>query len=120
MPEIDNQSDLWQIIDRYTKQSNAATLNEENKRTILEFYIKVKALVSKQTKRGNIGLRNLCRALRFMNAAIQLRYPVLKAIYDSLFSCFASHLDTQMQDMVKALIMNLFKIKSLPKLIVSS
>jgi hypothetical protein len=73
--------------------------------------------VSKQTKRGNIGLRNLCRALRFMNAALSLNYPVVKAIYDSLFACFASHLDAQMQDIVKQLIFSLFKIKSLPRLI---
>ena len=97
VPEIDNEADLWQIIDRYTRSAASNnTLNEENKRTILQFYIKVKLLVSKQTRRGNIGLRNLCRALRFMNAAIILRYPTIKAIYDSLFACFASHLDTQM------------------------
>lgn len=51
-----------------------------------------------------------------MNAAVKLRYPVLKAIYDSLFCCFASHLDAQMQDMVRQLIFGLFKIKALPRL----
>jgi len=45
------------------------------------------------TKRGNIGLRNLSRALSFMKSAINLKYPPLKAIYDSLYTCFASHLD---------------------------
>lgn len=96
MPEIDSEADLWQIIDKYTKSAQQSTLNEENKRTILQFYIQVKLTVSKQTKRGNIGLRNLCRALRFMNAALSLKYPVVKSIYDSLFACFASHLDAQM------------------------
>jgi hypothetical protein len=72
-------------------------LNEQNKRTILAFYIDVKALVGKETKRGNIGLRNLCRALKFINAAVAMSIPVVKAIYDSLFACFASHLDSQMQ-----------------------
>lgn len=96
VPEIDNEADLWSIIDKYTKSANHSTLHEENKRTILQFYIQVRIMVARQTKRGNIGLRNLCRALRFMNAAIQLKYPVMKAIYDSLFSCFASHLDTLM------------------------
>lgn len=47
----------------------------------------------KQTKRGNIGLRNLSRSLAFMKSAIALKYPVLKAVYDSLYTCFASHLD---------------------------
>lgn len=55
-----------------------------------------------------------------MNAAVQLKYPVVKAIYDSLFACFASHLDTQMQEMVKTLIFQLFKIKQLPKLSIAS
>jgi hypothetical protein len=66
---------------------------EQLKRKILEFYMQVRELVAKQTKRGNIGLRNLSRALAFMRSAIQLKYPILKAIYDSLYTCFASHLD---------------------------
>jgi len=53
-------------------------------------------MISKETKRGNIGLRNLCRALKFMNSAIQMSIPVVKAIYDSLFSCFASHLEASL------------------------
>jgi midasin (ATPase involved in ribosome maturation) len=101
VPELDNESDLWSIIDRYTKQNQHATLSEEYKRMVLQFYVSVKQQVQKQTKRGNIGLRNLCRALRFINAAMVLKYPPLKAIYDSLYTCFASHLDPQLQEMVK-------------------
>jgi hypothetical protein len=41
---------------------------------------------------------------------------VTKAIFDSLFTCFASHLDEQLQAQVRALIMKLFEIKSLPSL----
>jgi len=101
VPELDNESDLWSIIDRYTRQNQHTTLSEEQKRQILMFYVQVKQQVQKQTKRGNIGLRNLCRSLRFMNAAMNLKYPPLKAIYDSLYTCFASHLDPQLQEMVK-------------------
>jgi midasin len=89
VPELDNQSDLWMIIDR-----NCSTqLSEALKRKILEFYLKVREQVMKTTKRGNLGLRNLSRSLAFMKAAISLKYPPLKALYDSLFTCFASHLD---------------------------
>lgn len=52
-------------------------------------------------RRGNIGLRNLCRALFFIKNAIQLNYPAHKAIYDSLLTCFASHLDQQLQESVR-------------------
>ena len=53
----------------------------------------VTACLGRQMKRGNIGLRNLCRALFFIKSAVQLNYPPVKAIYDSLLTCFASHLD---------------------------
>lgn len=75
--------------------------------------------MQKQTKRGNIGLRNLCRSLKFMSAAMNLKYPALKAIYDSLYTCFASHLDPQLKEIVKESILRLFKIRSLPKLAIS-
>ena len=77
VPEIDNEADLWSIIDKYTKSSQQSTLSEEHKRTVLQFYVQVRQMISKQTRRGNIGLRNLCRALRFMNAAVKLRYPAV-------------------------------------------
>jgi len=89
VPELDNQSDLWMIIDKNCSNQ----VNELYKRKILEFYISVRDQVQKQTKRGNIGLRNLSRSLSFMKSAINLKYPILKAIYDSLYTCFASHLD---------------------------
>lgn len=59
--------------------------------------MQVREQVASQTKRGNIGLRNLSRALAFMRSAIQLKYPIFKAIYDSLYTCFASHLDATLQ-----------------------
>ena len=55
---------LWEIIDKVT--SGQSCLNEKEKRNILKFYLTTKSEVQKQTKRGNIGLRNLCRALHFM------------------------------------------------------
>ena len=70
-------------------------------------------------RRGNIGLRNLCRALFFIKSAIALNYPPIKAIYDSLLTCFASHLDQSLQESVRQMIMKLFEIKKLPKLHVS-
>ena len=63
VPEMDNQADLWQIIDMNTKNRKLSYIDEEQKRSILAFYSSVKYEVQKQTKRGNIGLRNLCRAL---------------------------------------------------------
>jgi len=99
VPELKNESDLWQIIDRNTKSThnaNVSCLSEAQKRQILAFYLQTKAEVSKSMKRGNIGLRNLCRALHFIKSAINLKYPALKAIHDSLFTCFASHLDVQL------------------------
>ena len=71
--ELENESDLWQIVDRNTQISvQRGYLNEEQKRKILEFYMKVRVEIAKQTKRGNIGLRNLCRSLHFINSAISL------------------------------------------------
>ena len=45
-----------------------------------------------------------------------MKYPVIKAIYDSLFTCFASHLDAPMQLMIHKLIFQLFEIDHLPRL----
>ena len=112
VPELENQNDLWMIIDRNCSNQ----LTESLKRKILEFYLKVREHVLKTTKRGNIGLRNLSRALAFMKSAIDLKYPILKAIYDSIFTCFASHLDQTMQTFISSLIMQLFEIKRLPSL----
>ena len=50
------------------------------------------------------GLRNLSRAIQFMNAAIEMGYPVIKAVYDGLVACFASHLEKEMQQQVIQLI----------------
>jgi len=41
---------------------------------------------------------------------------VIKAIYDSLFTCFASHLDSTIQQTLHKLIFELFAIKKLPSL----
>jgi hypothetical protein len=51
-----------------------------------------------------------------MTTAIKLNYPVMKAIYDSLYTCFASHLDVALQTQVRDLIKSLFGIKTLPRL----
>ena len=51
-----------------------------------------------------------------MTKSVQLKYPVLKAIYDSLFTCFASHLDSSMQVMLHRLIYELFEISVMPTL----
>ena len=51
-----------------------------------------------------------------MNSAVQMNIPVLKAIFDSLFSCFASHLEHSLQQSVKQLIFSMFKIKQLPQI----
>ena len=71
--ELENEADLWDIIDRNTKSlsnENVSCVSEGQKRQILQFYIMVKAEVSKQMRRGNIGLRNLCRALFFIKSAV--------------------------------------------------
>jgi hypothetical protein len=68
------------------------------------------------TKRGNMGLRNLSRSLAFMKSAISLKYPPIKAIYDSLYTCFASHLDPALQKYISQTILELFEITHLPKL----
>jgi hypothetical protein len=46
-----------------------------------------------------------------MKAAIDLKYPILKAIYDSLYTCFASHLDSSLQAYISNLILSLFDIR---------
>ena len=90
VPELENPNDLFQIIER----SISFQAEEHHKRSILEFYLRLREHVFKQTKRsGSIGLRNLSRALAFMSRAVQLRYPVIRAIYEALYTCFASHLD---------------------------
>ena len=49
-----------------------------------------------------------------MRQAVTLKYPVLKAIYDALFTCFASHLDISLQQTLHNLIFKLFGITTLP------
>jgi len=78
--------------------------------------LQARSLVLSHNKRGNIGLRNLSRALKMMQSAVTLKYPVIKAIYDSLFTCFASHLDSSVQLTLHRLIFELFEIKVLPSL----
>jgi hypothetical protein len=51
-----------------------------------------------------------------MRQAVTLKYPVIKAIHDALYICFASHLDAPMQKTLLTLIWKLFEIKSLPTL----
>ena len=51
-----------------------------------------------------------------MRSAITLKYPVVKAIHDSLQTCFSSHLDLELQQTLHSLILQLFDIKKLPKL----
>lgn len=55
-----------------------------------------------------------------MKSAIALKYPIVKAIHDSLFTCFASHLDGLLQKYISELIFSLFEIKQLPSLAHSS
>ena len=55
-----------------------------------------------------------------MQAAVNLKYPVVKAIYDALYTCFASHLDSSIQQTLHQLIFELFEIKTLPSLDVVS
>jgi len=51
-----------------------------------------------------------------MRASVQLKYPVIKAIYDSLFTCFASHLDSAMQLTLHRMLFSLFEITHMPTL----
>ena len=48
---------------------------------------------------------------------MRVSYPAIKAIYDSLYTCFASHLEPTLQEGVRKLIIHLFKIKKMPKLV---
>ena len=90
--------------------------SNEQKRLILQFYMQARADVLKTTRRSNIGLRNLSRALKMMRSAIKLKYPVIKAIYDALYTCFASHLDSELQQSLHSMIYELFEITQLPTL----
>lgn len=90
VPELELETDLWPIVDRNAPSS---MFSERQKRLILEFYLRAREHFAKQNVKANIGLRNLCRALKMVRSSVQLKYPVIKAIYDSLFTCFASHLD---------------------------
>jgi len=92
--ELELESDLWPIVD---KNAPSNMFSERQKRLILQFYLQARKEFSTQNIKANIGLRNLSRALKMMRASVQLKYPVIKAIYDSLFTCFASHLDASMQ-----------------------
>lgn len=49
-----------------------------------------------------------------MRQAVTLKYPVVKAIYDALFTCFASHLDSSLQQTLHNLIYKLFDITTMP------
>jgi midasin (ATPase involved in ribosome maturation) len=75
-----------------------------------------RAEVLSVTRRGNIGLRNLSRSLKMMRQAVNLKYPVIKAIYDALSICFSSHLDANLQHSLVGLIYKLFEIKHMPTL----
>ena len=44
----------------------------------------------------------------------------MKAIHDSLLTCFTSHLDEQLRDSIRKLLVKLFEIRSLPKLAITS
>jgi len=43
---------------------------EQQRRLILKFYLQVRVEIQKYNIRGNIGLRNLSRALKMMRQAI--------------------------------------------------
>lgn len=111
--ELESETDLWPIIDRNAPK---AMFSEHQKRLILQFYLCARADVMKATRRSNIGLRNLSRALKMMRSAIKLKYPVIKAIYDALYTCFASHLDSELQKSLHTMIWDLFEITALPAL----
>jgi midasin len=113
VPELETEADLWPIVDRNAPSS---MFSERQKRQILEFYLKARAETQGNSKRGNIGLRNLSRSMKMMRQAVTLKYPVVKAIHDALFTCFASHLEAAMQKTLQLLICKLFEIDSLPKL----
>ena len=51
-----------------------------------------------------------------MKKAVNLRYPAVKAIHDSLLTCFTSHLDQELQFNLQKYILQLFDIKKLPTL----
>ena len=63
-----------------------------------------------------MGLRNLTRALAFIGSAISLKYPLVKSIYDGLYTCFASHMDSANQKYVSDLILSLFCLDQIPTL----
>lgn len=65
------------------------------------------------TRKSTVGLRNLCRALKMMRNAISLKYPVLKAIYDGLMTCFTSHLESKFAVKISQAIKEQFQIKKL-------
>jgi midasin len=111
--ELENETDLWPIVDRNAPSS---MFSERQKRLILQFYMNARKEMKSQSLKANIGLRNLSRALKMMRASVQLRYPVIKAIYDSLFTCFASHLDANMQLILHKMIYSLFEITHMPTL----
>lgn len=111
VPELTSETDLWPIIDQ---NAPLTIFSEQQRRLILKFYMTVRAEVVRQTRRANIGLRNLSRALKMMRQAIGLKYPVITAIYDSLMTCFSSHLEPAMQKSVHNLIFKLFEIQKLP------
>ena len=117
VPELESETDLWPIVDRNAPSS---MFSERHKRLILEFYIKSRQMFQEQNVKANIGLRNLSRALKMMRKGVSLRYPVIKATYDSLFTCFASHLDATMQVHIHRLIYQLFEISQMPVLDLTS
>lgn len=117
VPELELETDLWPIVDRNAPSS---MFSERQKRLILDFYLKARAMFQEQNVKANIGLRNLSRALKMMRKSVTLKYPIIKAIYDSLFTCFASHLDGPMQLLIHRLIYQLFEITHMPSLDVSS
>jgi hypothetical protein len=44
--------------------------NEQQRRLILKFYMQVRVEINKYNIRGNMGLRNLSRAMKMMRQAI--------------------------------------------------
>jgi midasin len=109
--ELELETDLWPIVDR---NAPANMFSEKLKRNILQFYLQARASV--KNIKANIGLRNLCRALKMMRQAVTLKYPVIKAVYDALFTCFASHLDSTIQNLMHKMIYSLFEITQMPRL----
>mmetsp|Transcript_29535 Transcript_29535/g.44969 ORF Transcript_29535/g.44969 Transcript_29535/m.44969 type:complete len:142 (+) Transcript_29535:2442-2867(+) len=114
VPELEKETDLLPIVNR---GAPAQLFTDEMRRQILAFYLKARTVTQGTGHKGpSVGLRNLSRSLKMMRKAVLMKYPVLKAVYEGLFTCFASHLTLSQQGELHRLICSLFAIKQLPTL----